>query len=277
MAGAVLPNTPWDEPMTAADAAGELDADRHRLDRRLALVTGAGSGIGEQTARLLARRGARVVVADVRRESAEHVAAQISDAGGDAAAVEVDVADESAVDEAVQRIVDHEGRLDIAVNNAGISTPPMPIADLDTAGWRRVQSVNVDGVFYCLRAELRAMRRQGRGAVVNVSSILGQAARPGSGCYVTSKHAVVGLTRAAALDHAGDGIRVNAVGPGHTRTPLFDTVVSPADQDVLQAGYPIGRLAQPQEIAELIVWLVSDAASFVTGSYYPVDGGYLAM
>lgn len=246
------------------------------LSGRVAMVTGGGSGIGEECVRLLARCGARVAVTDVRPAEAERVAASVRVAGGEAFALGLDVQDERAVDATVADIVAREGGLHIAVNNAGTSAPARPLADTDTETWRRVLSVNLDGVFFCMRAQMRAMRPEGRGAIVNLSSILGQVARAGSGPYVSSKHAVVGLTRAAALDHAADGIRVNAVGPGHTRTPLFDSIVGETARAELEPQYPIGRLGMPHEIAEMVVWLVSDASSFVTGAFYPVDGGYLA-
>ncbi|GAC1325190.1 MAG: SDR family NAD(P)-dependent oxidoreductase [Mycobacteriales bacterium] len=246
------------------------------LHGRVALVTGGGSGIGEATCLQLAGCGATVAVVDLSRAQAERVAEAIGSQGGTAFALEADVADESAVDAMVAAVVERGGGLHIAVNNAGISAPGGPIADCETATWRRIQSVNVDGVFFCVRAEVRAMRSGSGGSIVNLASILGQVARAGSGPYVTSKHAVVGLTSAAALDHAVDGIRVNSVGPGHTSTPLLESVVDEATRAELASAYPSGRFATPQEIAEMIVWLASDASSFVTGAYYPVDGGYLA-
>ena len=246
------------------------------LAGRTALVTGGGSGIGEAIVRVLAHSGAAVAVVDISAEQAERVAADVVAGGGRALAVACDVRDEQAVDRAVASALSLTGRLDAAVNNAGISTPATAIADCSTEAWRRVQELNVDGLFFCLRAELRAMRGAGGGAIVNIASILGTVARAGSGPYVTSKHAVVGLTRAAALDHAKDGIRVNAVGPGHTRTPLLVRSVEPDVLAAVERDYPAGRLAEPAEIAGLVAWLLSDAASFATGGYHPVDGGYLA-
>lgn len=248
----------------------------YALEGKVALVTGGGSGIGEACVAELARCGATVAVLDRAGDQAERVATAAADAGGSAFALTLDVQEEAAVDRAVAQVVKHAGGLHIAVNNAGISAPAGPIADCTTETWRRVHAVNLDGLFFCLRAELRAMRAGG-GSIVNLASILAQAARPGSGPYVSSKHAVLGLTRAAALDHAADGIRVNAVGPGHTRTPLFETVIDPTVRGVLEAGYPGRRLAAPPEIAEMIVWLASDASSFANGGFYPVDGGYLAQ
>lgn len=262
--------------MTEGAAAGTVPA-AYDLRDRTAMVTGGGSGIGEACVRRLADCGAVVAVADVRPDDAERVAAEVRDAGGQAFALEVDVQDEVSVDRAVAALAERPGGLRIAVNNAGTSAPPGPIADCDTPTWRQVMAVNLDGVFFCLRAQVRAMRRTGTaGAIVNMASILGRSARAGSGPYVSSKHAVVGLTRAAALDHAGDRIRVNAVGPGHTRTPLFDSIIDEAAREIIEQRYPMGRLGSPGEIAEMVLWLVSDASSFVTGAYYTVDGGYSA-
>jgi NAD(P)-dependent dehydrogenase (short-subunit alcohol dehydrogenase family) len=247
-----------------------------RLDGKVAIVTGGGSGIGEACAITMAARGAAVLVADLDADAAGRVADGIEGEGGRSAAQRTDVADPEAVDAMVAAAVERFGRLDIGVNNAGIGGPNAPTGDYPLDGWRTVMSVNLDGVFYCTRAEVIAMRRTGGGSIVNMASILGSVGFAGAVAYVAAKHGVLGLTKNAAVEHAGDGIRVNAVGPGFIRTPLLEENL---DEDALSgiaALHPVGRLGTAQEVAELVAWLASDAASFVTGSYYAVDGGYLA-
>jgi NAD(P)-dependent dehydrogenase (short-subunit alcohol dehydrogenase family) len=243
------------------------------LAGQVALVTGAGSGIGEACAKALAAAGARVVVSDIAADAAQRVAAEI---GVAAVACATDVAAEGQCDAMVALALERFGRLDIAVNNAGVGNKDRShIGDLATASWRKVLGVNLDGVFFSMRAEIRAMKAGGGGAIVNMASVMGAVAVECGSAYVAAKHGVVGLTKAAALDHAGDGIRVNAVGPGYVDTAMFADRTAEQRAEV-GARHPLGRIARPEEIAAMVLWLASPAASFATGGYYPVDGGYLA-
>ena len=242
---------------------------------KVAIVTGAGSGIGEACSRMLAARGARVVVNDVNAEAAERVVAAIGEEGGTAMAVLADVADPAGCESLVEQAVGAYGGLHIAVNNAGIGGPPAPTGEYPLDGWRSVMNVNLDGVFYCMRYEIPAMLSSGGGSIVNMSSILGSVAFATAPAYVAAKHGVVGLSRTAAVEYATAGIRVNAVGPGFIDTPLLRA----AGDEILATiamAHPNQRLGTASEVAELVCFLASDAASLVTGSYYTIDGGYTA-
>ena len=251
------------------------------LDGKTALVTGGGSGIGRAASLAYAREGARVVVADVNVEGGEETVQMIKEAGGDVILVHADVSKPEDTQAKVGKAVEAFGSLDCAFNNAGISggRERHLTADYLEEDWDRVISINLKGVWLCMRAEIPQMVKQGSGAIVNTASIMGLVATPGSVAYMAAKHGVVGLTKAAALEYATAGIRVNAVCPGYINTPLVRPLFD-AHEDFEQrviSRHPLGRLGEPSEIAEAVVWLSSDAASFVTGLNMPVDGGYTAQ
>ena len=242
---------------------------------RTALVTGGGSGIGAACVDALAARGWNVAVIDVDPATAGAAAEKAcADHGIRAEAFAADVTDADRVAAVVDEIVQRFGRLDGAVNNAGIGPPRAAVADIEPADWYRVVDVNLHGVFHFLRAELRAMRSLGGGAIVNMGSVMSVLGSPTAAAYGASKHAVVGLTRAAALDHAADGIRVNVVGPGFVRTPLLETNQTEEAKAELARAHPRGRLAEPEEIATLVAFLLSPDAANITGGFYANDGGY---
>jgi 2-dehydro-3-deoxy-L-rhamnonate dehydrogenase (NAD+) len=252
----------------------------YELRDRAAIVTGAGTGIGEAVARTLAASGASVLIADVHAASARSVAESIVAGGGRAVSHDVDVTDPAAVDAMVDACLDAFGELHVAVNNAGIHGDPSnpPVADYPLEWWDRIVATNLSSVFYCMRSEIRAMRAAGTGgAIVNVASIFGVVAAAGVSGYIAAKHGVVGLTKAAALDHAADRVRVNAVGPGFIKTGLVERNIPEAARPAVAALHALNRLGEPREVADLIAWLCSDAASFTTGNYYAVEGGLLAQ
>lgn len=243
---------------------------------KTALVTGAGSGIGEAIAMGLAASGARVVVQDLKLDAAERVAKSITQAGGTVRAAAGDVSDAATVEALVAEAANWQGGLQLLVNNAGIGGPLAPTGDYPLDGWRHVIDVNLNGVFYGMRYAIPEMLKAGGGAIVNIASILGSVGFANASAYTAAKHGVVGLTRAAALEYSAKGIRVNAIGPAFIDTPLL-SALPPDAKAGLVAAHPIGRLGRSAEVADLTQYLLSDRASFVTGSYHLVDGAYCAQ
>ena len=247
------------------------------LKNKVALVTGGGSGIGRAVAQVWAREGAKVVVSDLDVAGGEETVKLVRAQGGDAIFVATDVGKAADCEALVNATVAHYGRLDVACNNAGIGGPSAPTADYPLDGWAQVINITLSGVFYGMKYQIAAMLKNGGGSIVNMASILGAVAFANSPAYSAAKHGVLGLTQAAALEYSAQGVRVNSVGPGFIHTPMISGLE--ADDGVrafLVGAHPIGRLGKATEVAELVAWLSSDRASFVTGAYYPVDGGYLA-
>jgi NAD(P)-dependent dehydrogenase (short-subunit alcohol dehydrogenase family) len=247
---------------------------RREFEDKVAIVTGGGSGIGEAVALELGCGGAEVIVADLELDAAERVAERVRDAGARAHAFAVDVADAAAVEKMVDFAVENAGGLHLAVNNAGIGGAGAPTADYPLDGWRRVIDVNLHGVFYGMKYQIAAMLKSGGGSIVNMSSILGSVGFATACAYVSAKHALLGLTRTAAMEYAARGVRINAVGPAFIETPLLSANLDQAVLDQLAALHPIGRIGRPEEVSALTCFLLSDRASFITGSYHLVDGGY---
>jgi NAD(P)-dependent dehydrogenase (short-subunit alcohol dehydrogenase family) len=245
-------------------------------EQKVAIVTGAASGIGRHCAIKYAQQGHKVVVSDIDIEGGEETVQQINKNGGEAIFVKTNVADPQECKTLVEKSIATFGRLDYACNNAGISGEENQTADYSLENWQKTLDINLSGVFYCMKYEIPAMLEAGQGAIVNMTSILGQVGFATAPAYVAAKHGVVGLTKTAALEYSQNGIRINAVGPGFIQTPMIsDLEENEETRQMLVSLHPIGRLGKPEEVAELVVWLCSDQASFISGSYYPIDGGYL--
>ena len=250
-----------------------------QLDGKVALITGAGSGIGRASALAFAREGAKVAVADIVVEGGEETVRMVKEAGGEAFFIKVDVANAADVEAMVNAVVDTYGRIDCAYNNAGIEGRLASTDEYPEDVFDKVIDINLTGVWLCMKYELPHMLKQGSGAIVNTASGAGLIGVAGMSAYVASKHGVVGLTKTAALEYAKSGIRVNAVCPGLIQTPMVERITADQPQlgEALVAAEPVGRTGKPEEIAESVVWLSSDAASFVTGHAMSVDGGFVAQ
>jgi NAD(P)-dependent dehydrogenase (short-subunit alcohol dehydrogenase family) len=246
------------------------------MEGKIALITGGSSGIGKATAQAFIKHGAKVIIADISVETGEQVVKDLKQGGGEALFVRTDVSDAAAVEAMVRKTVDTFGRLDYAFNNAGIEGDSAPTGEVDWDNLDRVININLKGVMYCMRYEIPAMLQTGGGAIVNTASIAGIVGFPNLAPYVASKHAVAGMTRTAAMEYSKHNIRVNAIAPGVILTPMVERSFSEEQMEGLAEEKPLGRLGQPDEIADSVIFLCSDSASFITGHILVADGGYTA-
>lgn len=246
------------------------------LEKKVAIITGAGSGIGKAISLLYAKEGARVIVSDINEDHGNSVASEIKESGGEAIFIKTDVSKVDDCKKLVDEAMRHFGALHLVVNNAGIGGPIAFTGEYPVDGWDKVISINLSAVFYGMRYQIPAITESGGGSIVNVASILGKVGTKGSSAYVAAKHGVIGLTESAALEYGDKKIRINAIGPGYIQTPLLESL-DEETTNALIGLHPMGRLGKAEEVAELALWLNSEKASFVNGAYYNVDGGYLAQ
>jgi len=247
------------------------------LDDKVAIVTGGASGIGREIAIKYAEEGAKVVVCDLNEKGGNETVSMITQKGGVAVFIISDASSAESNNALIEETVKRFGALHIACNNAGIGGPLAPTGEYPLDGWEKVIATNLSGVFYGMRYQIPAMLASGGGVIVNIASILGQVGTKLAPAYTAAKHGVVGLTKTAALDYGDKNIRINSVGPGYIVTPLLTNTLNEEQMKPLAGLHPIGRLGQPEEVAEMVLWLSSPKASFVTGTYFAIDGGYLAQ
>jgi len=247
------------------------------LENKVAIVTGGGMGIGREIALAYASEGANVVVADINERAGKEVVAELTKKGYNAIFIKTNTANPAEQESLVKETVKHFGGLHIACNNAAISAPTFPVTEYPLDVWDNVLSINLSGVFYGMRYQIPAMLASGGGSIVNISAMLGQVGKKNTAAHVATKHGVVGLTKAVALEYAEKNIRVNVVGPSYIKTPMLTNAFDEEGMKALEKLIPMGRLGKASEVAELVLWLSSPKSSFVTGSFYAVDGGYLAQ